>query len=343
MGIILKNNGEAVVEEPRTTAQPVQTQQQAQVQSPAAADTGNSETTGQSTKPSTTVQTQSGTSAPEKTTAGLDYESIQQGLNTQYVGKWDEQIADVYNKIVQRQPFEYSTEDDMLYKMYEQKYTQQGKQAMRDSMGQAAALTGGYGSSYGQAVGQQNYDAYMQELNALLPELFDRAYQQYAAEGDRLTQQYGLLTDMDSRDYNRFATQYGMNVDAYNRLMNEAAVLGAAGDFSKYKEIFGEDSANRMSQLFNAETLMPLYQAGVMDAEMYKSLTGSYPVGYNSNPVTVNTGWEGNWYGNDPETEKTLTAQELVQQAHNAYTVGDITASQRDDIINAAWGRSDKE
>ena len=259
------------------------------------------------------------------------------------MGKWDEQIADVYNKIVQRQPFEYSTEDDMLYKMYEQKYTQQGKQAMRDSMGQAAALTGGYGSSYGQAVGQQNYDAYMQELNALLPELFDRAYQQYAAEGDRLTQQYGLLTDMDSRDYNRFATQYGMNVDAYNRLMNEAAVLGAAGDFSKYKEIFGEDSANRMSQLFNAETLMPLYQAGVMDAEMYKSLTGSYPVGYNSNPVTVNTGWEGNWYGNDPETEKTLTAQELVQQAHNAYTVGDITASQRDDIINAAWGRSDKE
>ena len=284
MGIILKNNGEAVVEEPRTTAQGVQTQtaqQTAQVQSPAAADSGNSETTGQSTKPaSTAAQTQSGTSVPEKVTAGLDYESIQQGLNTQYVGKWDEQIADVYNKIVHRQPFEYSTEDDMLYKMYEQKYTQQGKQAMRDSMGQAAALTGGYGSSYGQAVGQQNYDAYMQELNNLIPELFDRAYQQYAAEGDRLTQQYGLLTDMDSRDYNRFTTQYGMNVDAYNRLMNEAAVLGAAGDFSKYKEIFGEDSANRMSQLFNAQTLMPLWQNGVMDAEMYKSLTGSYPVGY---------------------------------------------------------------
>lgn len=341
MGIILKSNGEATVEEPKTTVQGVQTQSaQQQTQSPAAADTGNSETTGQSTQAvSTAAQTQSGTSVPEKVTAGLDYESIQQGLNTQYVGKWDEQIADVYNKIVQRQPFEYSTEDDMLYKMYEQKYTQQGKQAMRDSMGQAAALTGGYGSSYGQAVGQQNYDAYIQELNDLMPELFDRAYQQYAAEGDRLTQQYGLLTDMDSRDYNRFTTQYGMNVDAYNRLMNEAAVLGAAGDFSKYKDIFGEDSANRMAQLFNAQTLMPLWQNGVLDAEMYKSLTGAYPVGYNPNPVTVNTGWEGNWYGNDPEPQKTLTPQEVVQQAHNAYTVGDITASQRDDIINAAWGR----
>ena len=30
MGIILKNNGEAVLEEPKTTAQPVQTQQQTQ-------------------------------------------------------------------------------------------------------------------------------------------------------------------------------------------------------------------------------------------------------------------------------------------------------------------------
>lgn len=287
MGILLTNNGEAVVDESITTAQPTQNQQPkpvTQVQSPTAADTGNSENTAQSTKqsasPTTSGQSGASTKVPEKAAAGLDYTSIQQGLNTMYEGKYDAQLADLYNQIVQRKPFEYRPEDDMLYQMYEQKYTQQGKQAMRDSMGQAAALTGGYGSSYGQAVGQQNYDAYIQELNNLMSELFDRAYQQYAAEGDRLTQQYGLLSDMDSRDYNRFTTQYGMNVDAYNRLMQEAAVLGAAGDFSKYKDIFGEDSANRMAQLFNAQTLMPLWQNGVLDAEMYKSLTGAYPVGY---------------------------------------------------------------
>ena len=46
---------------------------------------------------------------------------------------------------------------------------QQGKQAMQDTMGQAAALTGGYGSTYGQAVGQQQYDAYLQNLNDEVP------------------------------------------------------------------------------------------------------------------------------------------------------------------------------
>lgn len=274
MGIILKNNGEAVVEEKNTTPA-VQ-----QVQQVPAADTGNSESTGQSTKPATAQANTPAVEVPEKAAAGLDFKTVQQGLGTVYEGKWDAQIADLYNQIVQRKPFEYSTEDDMLFKLYEQKYTQQGKQAMRDSMGQAAALTGGYGSSYGQAVGQQNYDAYLTQLTDLIPQLQDAAYQRYAAEGDRLTQQYGLLSDMDSRDLNRFTTQYGMYTDAYNRMMNEAAILGSAGDFSKYREYFGDDAANKMTQLFNAQTLMPLWQSGQIDAEMYKSLTGAYPVGY---------------------------------------------------------------
>ena len=63
---------------------------------------------------------------------------------------------------------------------------QQGKLAMRDSMGKAAALTGGYGSTYSQQVGQQTYDAYLKDLSAIIPELYGQAYDQYQDEGDKL-------------------------------------------------------------------------------------------------------------------------------------------------------------
>lgn len=282
MGIILKTNGEAVVENKNTT--PVVQQVQ---EVPAAEKTETPAV--QATKPATTETGTEAVKVPENVTAGFDYKTVQQGLSTMYEGKYDDQLADLYNQIVQRKPFQYSTEDDMLFKLYEQKYTQQGKQAMRDSMGQAAALTGGYGSSYGQAVGQQNYDAYLKQITDLIPELEAAAYRRYEAEGDKLTQQYGLLSDMDSRDYSRWQGQYNVYGDAYKRLMDEAALRGAAGDFSKYREYFGDEAADKMVQLFNAQTLMPLWQSGQIDAEMYKSLTGSYPVGYDPNAGIIET------------------------------------------------------
>ena len=39
-----------------------------------------------------------------------------------------------------------------------------GRLAMMDSMGRAAALTGGYGSSYAQSAGQQAYQKQMDSL-----------------------------------------------------------------------------------------------------------------------------------------------------------------------------------
>ena len=42
---------------------------------------------------------------------------------------------------------------------------------MEDTLGKAAALTGGYASSYAQSAGQQAYNGYLQELAALVPEL----------------------------------------------------------------------------------------------------------------------------------------------------------------------------
>ena len=46
-----------------------------------------------------------------------------------------------------RPDFQYDANGDALYRHYKDQYTELGKRAMQDTMGQAAALTGGDGSS----------------------------------------------------------------------------------------------------------------------------------------------------------------------------------------------------
>lgn len=121
-----------------------------------------------------------------------------------YTGSFEEQLADILGQIQGREKFSYDVNADPLYDMYKDRYIEQGKLAMKDTMGQAAALTGGYGSTYGQQVGQQTYDAYLQNLAAVIPELYGMAYDRYQDEGDELLKLYGLVGDQRDTEYGRY-------------------------------------------------------------------------------------------------------------------------------------------
>ena len=131
-----------------------------------------------------------------------------------YANSYESQLKDLYDQITKRGKFQYDINEDALYQQYAQQYAQKGRMAMMDTMGQAAALTGGYGSTYGQAVGQQQYDAYLQRLNDVVPELYQMAYAQYQDEGDRMQQQYAMLGDMADDEYDKYR-------DAYNQWLTE--------------------------------------------------------------------------------------------------------------------------
>ena len=236
-----------------------------------------------------------------------------EGTRPDYAGTYDDDILNAYNKILNREGFEYNLDDDALYQQYADKYMAAGKLAMRNSMGQASALTGGYGSSYGQAVGQQTYDAYLQNLNDKALEMYDRAYGRYQDEGQRLKDAYSLAGDMANTEYGRYrdamsqwntdrgyATDeanlawnraYQLDSDAYNRNMQEdelayqrqmdyANTLAAYGDFSGFADIFGEDRAAEMQKVWNAGNFDLAYNSGKITAEEYKAMTGKYPPGY---------------------------------------------------------------
>jgi hypothetical protein len=108
-----------------------------------------------------------------------------------------------------RKPFTYDLNADALYQQYKDMYTTQGQMAMMDTMGQAAALTGGYGSSYGQNVGQQAYNAHLQNLNNKVPELYQLALSKYNQEGDDLYKMYTLAGEQEAMDYGKYRDALG--------------------------------------------------------------------------------------------------------------------------------------
>ena len=208
-----------------------------------------------------------------------------------YSGTWDQATADAYDAIVNREKFSYNLNDDQLYQQYRDKYMQQGKLAMKDTMGQAAALTGGYGSSYGQAVGQQAYDASLQNLNDIVPELYSQAYGMYQDEGDRMVQNYQMLRDLSDDEYGKYRDSLSdwENERAWqteradierDRAYEDAAIKASYGDFSGYSDLFGPERAEQMLKVWKAGNYDLAYKSGMITAKEYKAMTGSWPPGY---------------------------------------------------------------
>lgn len=124
-----------------------------------------------------------------------------------------EGLNNILNQILNRKTFSYDMSNDPLYQNYRQMYMNAGKQAMQDTVGQMSALTGGYGNSWAGTAGQQQHNAYIQQLNDRVPELQQMALDRYNAEGDLLMQQYGLLGDAYDRDYGEWQDRYNMWAD----------------------------------------------------------------------------------------------------------------------------------
>lgn len=127
----------------------------------------------------------------------------------------NDQATEIYDKIMNRGEFSYDVNKDKLYQQYRDLYAQMGRGAMEDTMGQAAALTGGYGSTYSQNAGQQAYNAYLQKLNEVVPELYTAAYNRYNQEGQNLMNLYTMARSNADNAYERDYNQW------YNRLQLE--------------------------------------------------------------------------------------------------------------------------
>ena len=193
--------------------------------------------TGSSAEAAKTPAFEYGAYQPSDTVAQAEALLQQQLANKpgSYQSAWQTQLNDIINKIQNREKFSYDLNGDALYQQYKDQFDTQGKMAMMDTMGQAAALTGGYGSSYGQAVGQQAYQGYLQQLNDQIPELYQLALSKYQQEGDAMYDQAALMAQMEDQDYGRYRDTVSDYYTELDRLTNDSRYQGEQ-DYGKWAD-----------------------------------------------------------------------------------------------------------
>jgi len=207
-------------------------------------------------KPAQNTTAPAAFSSPSQTTSsgsGFQYADYQESdtvkqaqemLNQQlqqrpgeYQSTWQDQLNETISQILNRDKFSYDLNGDALYQQYKDQYVQQGKMAMMDTMGQAQAMTGGYGNSYAQSAGQQAYQGYLQQLNEVVPELYGMALDQYNQEGQDMYNQAALMAQQEDRDYGRYQ-------DAMNAWLSERDYLAGRYDSERGYD-YGQYTDNR--------------------------------------------------------------------------------------------------
>ena len=185
----------------------------------------------------------------------------------EFESKYEGQISDILDNILNRPKFSYTAEDmtnDDLYKMYRDQYLRQGNLAMRDTMGNAASLTGGYGNTYASAAGQQAYDNYVSMLNDKALDFYDRAYQRYNDEGQNLYNQMNVVTGLDNTDYQRHrdtVSDYYNDLNYYNGRYNQEYGY----DYGQYQD---RVAADQWAQEFAFQKQQAAQEQANWEAEM---------------------------------------------------------------------------
>lgn len=159
-----------------------------------------------------------------------------------FKSKYSDQIDALIDGIYGDKGFKYTADDlkkDDLYKMYEQAYTKNADKAMRDTVGNMTALSGGYGSSFAGAVGQQQYDENMSHLNDRVFDFYDRAFEKYRDNRNDRYNKLGVINNQDNIDYGRYRDTVGDWKDDRNYYLN-ALDAERAHDLNTYNTNAGQ-------------------------------------------------------------------------------------------------------
>ena len=135
---------------------------------------------------------------------------------------YSDQVRDMMDTIMGREKFTYDVDKDPLFQQALASAMNSGKTAMQDTIGQASALTGGYGSTYATSAANQAYNAFIEDAYDNLPQYYQMAMEAYQMEGDDLYRQLDMLVGADEREYSRNVTAYDATYQHRNQMYNEA-------------------------------------------------------------------------------------------------------------------------
>ena len=252
-------------------------------------------------------------------------EKIQSGRTS-----YTDQVKEMMNKIMNREDFTYDVNTDPLFQQALSSAMNSGKQAMQDTIGQASALTGGYGSTYATTAGNQAYNSYIEDAYDNLPQYYQMALDAYNAEGEEMYQQFGMLSTLDEQEYNRNITAYDSTFQYRNQKYNEAYT-----QFRDYKSdlvSIGNLQLNEYGQRVNAASS---YYNAIADYS-----DSMYSREYNSWLDSVNQATEMiKLYNNDYWEDTKLDFQATQNQLDRDLTISENALDREHDSSENALNR----
>ena len=154
-----------------------------------------------------------------------------QRLAEEYANKYLSRAENILRKIQTRPEFSYDPDKDPVYLAYKNKYMTEGDRAARNSMGNYAALTGGYMNSAAVTAGAQAQQYYASQLANTIPDLAQQAYERYM---DRYNTDMDLLRETVDMYNVAYDNAYNANKQqVYN--INNVAKSNTARDKSAYE------------------------------------------------------------------------------------------------------------
>ena len=194
------------------------------------------------------------TTTPTGTVTGPSYGSYEYSRQPE--------VDALIDKILNRKPFSYDLGQDMQYQALRDQYQTEGNLAMRDTMGNASGLSGGYGNSYASTAGNQAYQQSLGQLNKQVPELYRSALSKYNSDSDDMHKTLGALDQENYREQSQFRDDYGMWKDEQSRndTLDRQAVIDAQTkwdqDFKQEGRVNEQAQLEFKNQLLTLETLM---------------------------------------------------------------------------------------
>ena len=222
----------------------------------------------------------------------------------EYSSPYQQLSKDALDKWQNREKYSYDLNADELYNQYKNNFIQQGKLAMKDTMGQAASLTGGYGNTYAQTVGQQTYQGYLQKLNEIVPQLYEADYARYQQEGDDLYRQWQTLQSLEAQDYDRFVTERQFEADQAYR--NWQMSRGSGSSTSK-KNVAYDNGNVSTEQIAKMQKALGLNPTGYWDEVSYMASGGMTAdealYSWDNGALVADEAYVNNYLAQTPETD----------------------------------------
>lgn len=163
------------------------------------------------------------------------YEELEQQEKTkpEYTSKYGDRIDAVLSQLERRGEFKYDFNTDPIWNSLKDRYQRNAMLGMKSAMGEAANLTGGYGSSYAQAAGQQMYQQNISEMTDIIPSLADSALNRWQANGSELRSNLAALQNQESLDFSKFESELQQyNLDR-SYIFNKVQAM-SDDEFNKY-------------------------------------------------------------------------------------------------------------